>query len=452
MSAKEESREGPQPLADALDDYSAEGAEILYSEPAPLIRASIYLIVALVIVGVIWSFIGEADVIVSARGFVAPEDEVRRVYAPAAGELEKILVRAGEPVAEFEELARISSVDAIRRAASAREAELNLEGVELKRSQLEAELSLMTQKIQQLELRIEAQRGQLHRYSDEVLGQQQRRELAEAQTAERKALTRRDEAGEFYGRYKGLDDGTVPQVDIDRARVAVQQATADYGQAEQNLAALESRFIEQSARKEFELADLQAGLQQSRIELAAEQLKMEQAPRQLEIDLDRAQAEADAARQIRFENSAGGNVLVVLSPVSGVVTQVAFSQPGDKVQANTPLVSIAPEGSRKILKVQIAERDRGFLEEGQDVKMKFAAFPYQRYGFIRGKLDFISPTTSQPAPGAQPVYEGHVALEAEHVDAQGEQRPIRYGMSAVAEVVVRKRRLIDMALDPLSGA
>jgi HlyD family secretion protein len=144
-------------------------------------------------------------------------------------------------------------------------------------------------------------------------------------------------------------------------------------------------------------------------------------------------------------------MLVILSPVAGVVTQVAFNQPGDKVQGNTPLVSIAPKQTRKILKVNIAERDGGFLEAGMSVKMKFAAFPYQRYGFIEGTLDYISPTTIPPVPGAQPVYEGHISLEQDYIETQFGRRPLRYGMSAIAEIVVRQRRVIDMAIDPLRG-
>ena len=46
-----------------------------------------------------------------------------------------------------------------------------------------------------------------------------------------------------------------------------------------------------------------------------------------------------------------------------------------------------------MLKIEIAEHDRAFLREGQPVKLKFNAFPYQRYGLIDGTLQFISPAT-----------------------------------------------------------
>ena len=48
----------------------------------------------------------------------------------------------------------------------------------------------------------------------------------------------------------------------------------------------------------------------------------------------------------------------------GVITDVTSTQPGDKIQANTPLGGIAPKNARAVLKIEIAEQDRAFLREG----------------------------------------------------------------------------------------
>jgi HlyD family secretion protein len=46
------------------------------------------------------------------------------------------------------------------------------------------------------------------------------------------------------------------------------------------------------------------------------------------------------------------------------------------------------------------------------------------------------------------VYEGRITLDRDHYTVGDTSYPLRYGMTAAAEIVVRKRRLIDMALDP----
>ena len=47
------------------------------------------------------------------------------------------------------------------------------------------------------------------------------------------------------------------------------------------------------------------------------------------------------------------------------------------------------------------------------------------------------------------VYKGLVSLNKDYYRVDDTDYPLRYGMAAVAEVVVRKRRLIDMAFDPM---
>jgi len=101
-----------------------------------------------------------------------------------------------------------------------------------------------------------------------------------------------------------------------------------------------------------------------------------------------------------------------------------------------------------VLKIEIAEHDRAFLREGQAVKLKFNAFPYQRYGVVDGTLEFISPATKPSLETKQPVYEGRVTLARDYYQVADTRYPLRYGMTATAEIVVRERRLIDLGLDP----
>ena len=114
-----------------------------------------------------------------------------------------------------------------------------------------------------------------------------------------------------------------------------------------------------------------------------------------------------------------------------------------------PLGGIAPSNSRSVVKVEIAENDRAFLREGMPVKLKFDAFPYQRYGVINGTLEYVSPATKPSLQTKQPVYEARVALERDYYEVAGTKYPLRYGMTAAVEIVVRQRRLIDLGLDPL---
>jgi hemolysin D len=452
--ADKASSDAPVPLGQALEDHSAEGAEILYSEPAPLIRRSIWLMVLLLVTAVIWSVIGHVDVVVSAPGVLTPEQEVRRVYAPTEGELEGVLVQEGDPIAKGDAVARIRSPNAIQLAVQARQAEIRLAEVALRDAHFEAELALMEQEAAVFANEIRVAEEQLDRrvvQGSTGLRERQRARLSEARGTLDGARNARVAAKREWDSFRELRGEAVPEVEVERARLAYQRAEDAYRTAAANLRALESEFIGESEQDQLALEKLRLQLEQLRIEYGRKRMEIDQAPLKMQLDLDKATADAEAARQVRFEIREDDNMLIVLSPVSGTVTEVTFTQAGDKVQSSTPLVSVAPMGARKMLKVDIAERDAAFLEEGAPVKLKFNAFPYQRYGFLEGTLEYMSPTTQRDTPDQIPSYKGYVSLAREHFEVDGKEQPLRYGMAAVAEIIVRERRVIDMVLDPLRG-
>jgi HlyD family secretion protein len=84
-----------------------------------------------------------------------------------------------------------------------------------------------------------------------------------------------------------------------------------------------------------------------------------------------------------------------------------------------------------------------------DVKVKVNAFSYQRYGPIQGELEYISPTTTRDPQTKQGFYTARVGLEKDYFLVNEEKTPVRYGMGADAEITVRKRRIIDLVLDPM---
>jgi len=443
-------------LASALEDHSAEGIDILYSEPSRIMRLFILLMVSMVVVALVWSFFGRADVIVTASGVLSPEEEVRRVYTPIGGELVDIYVAEGAPVSEGDVLARINARDAIQIAAKAQDAELTLAEVEQEYKQAPERRKLMERHAESLKNQIDtAQRLHDKRVTEglDKLAQAQRAKLEEARGNLKKAGLARDAAKREWEKFKRLfarpGGGGVSKNKVDEQHDRYLAADTDYRLAEARLGELEFQLSEAYAQAKAEFEGSDQKLAELRIEYEKALTDIKQEEYKIELKYRSARLAADMARRVRFENIDEENFLRILAPTSGVVTQVAFTQPGDKIAANTPLISIAPAGARTVLKVQINERDRGFLREGLTVRMKFSAFPYQRYGFINGTLDYISPSTRATTGPEGAVYKGNVSLDRDYFMVGDTSYPLRFGMAATAEIVVQQRRLIDFALDPL---
>lgn len=444
-----------RPLNEALEDHSAEGIAILTSEPWRFTQATVIAMVALVLTALVWSFFGHADVIVTAQGALQPESEVRRFYAPVDGELANLYIAEGQPVSKGDVLARLNARGAIEAATNALQAQLKLDDAEREWKEFPEKKALMERKIAALKQAMEVEE---HQHAKRVtegtskLAEGQRAQVQEARTSVEDARRARDAARQEAEKYTRLfalpGGGGVSQLQVEGKKNALEAA-------ENALRAAQSRLSELSARQSLEFGQAKAQLETSGQELTKLQLQYEAATKEianaeekLRLQVQTARLVADAAARIKFENIDKDNFLLIMAPADGVITDVTSTQAGDKIQANTPLGGIAPKNARPVLKIEIAEHDRAFLQEGLPVKLKFNAFPYQRYGLINGTLDTISPATKPAQQSKQPVYEGRVMLERDHYLVGETRYPLRYGMTATAEVIVRERRLIDLALDP----
>jgi HlyD family secretion protein len=411
--------------------------------------------VALVFVGLVWSFFGHADVLVTATGTLVPASEVRRLYAPIDGELSNIYIAEGQPVKKGDVVARLYARGAIEAAKNALEARLKLEDAEREWKEFPEKKAMMERRAAALKEATGVEEKQHERRMAEgtsKIAQGQVAQQQEARTnlddAKRARDAAKDESDKYARLFGMAGGGGVSQLQVEQKKNAL-------AAAENAMRVAQSRMTELAARQSLESTQARSQLETSGQQLTTLRLQSEAADREvanveekLKLQVQTARLVADAAARIKFENIDKENFLLIVAPVDGVITDVTSTQPGDKIQANSPLGGIAPKNAKPILKIEIAEHDRAFLREGLPVQLKFNAFPYQRYGLIRGTLQFISPATKPSLQTKQPVYEGRVTLEQDQYKVGEATYPLRYGMTAVAEIVVRERRLIDLALDP----
>jgi HlyD family secretion protein len=444
-----------KPLTQALEDHSAEGIAILTAEPSRLTGGVVVAMAALVLSALAWSFFGHADVLVTAQGALLPDSEVRRFHAPVDGELANLYIAEGQPVSKGDVLARLNARGAIEAATNALQAQLKLEDAEREWKQFPEKKALMERKVAALKQALELAELQHEKRASEGtarFAEAQRAQLHEARARVEDARRAREaaklEADKYARLYALPGGGGVSQLQAESKRNALLAAENAYVVAQARLSELGARQSQESsqAKAQLETSGQDLGKLQLQYEAAAKEVA--NAEEKLRLQLQTARLVAESAARIRFENIDKDNFLLIVAPVDGIVTDLTSTQPGDKIQANTPLGGIAPKDARAGVKIEIAEHDRAFLREGLPVKLKFNAFPYQRYGVINGTLNYISPATKLSPQTKQPVYEGRVGLEQDHYVVADTRYPLRYGMTAAAEVVVRERRLIDLALDP----
>jgi len=88
------------------------------------------------------------------------------------------------------------------------------------------------------------------------------------------------------------------------------------------------------------------------------------------------------------------------------------------------------------------------LAVAQRVRYFFQAFPYQRYGAVTGKLDWISPSAVTTSDGSHFV--ALASLDRSEIFGRaGQSLPLRVGMNGEAHIIVGGRTMIEYAFEPI---
>lgn len=267
--------------------------------------------------------------------------------------------------------------------------------------------------------------------------------------AERSALKKR--AAALTAELHRLDRAIADQTDrVELAEEAVMRYVEMHAEGFVSREHLESRR-EQRLDQRARLSSLErerAQLERQIAEITADLDNLAIRHRQQVAELERAIANVDLEAT---ENEARRETAVV-APTDGIAAAVV-GEIGRGVDTGTPLVSILPGGSRLRAELRAPSSAIGFIEPGADVRLRYPAYPYQKFGHHPGRVAAISraalPGGEQGGPGHDPVYRVVVDLESESVDVYGRARALRAGMAVEADVRLETRRLYEWVLEPL---
>jgi HlyD family secretion protein len=95
----------------------------------------------------------------------------------------------------------------------------------------------------------------------------------------------------------------------------------------------------------------------------------------------------------------------------------------------------------------LPNQEAGFIKLGMPVQVKLDAFPYQDFGVVSGKVTSISPD-AKTDERLGPVYRVEVALDRNYVAANQQTIPFKAGQTATADIIIRRRRIVDVLLEP----
>lgn len=238
------------------------------------------------------------------------------------------------------------------------------------------------------------------------------------------------------------------QVDIAREVAARQQRSYEEGLTswiEASKPRLEAeRFTVELEESRAESVETQASMARLRYEMAARRAAFDEIARSVKEELDRARTRKG---MLDSETSRSGNTITVSAPCRGTIVKLVVKNEGAVVRSSDLLAEIACREERLQAELTVPQRGLALLRSGQVVKLRYDAFPYQRFGVRHGTLRWISPAVSPPSTSG--AFRALAELDEQLLHINGEPLAVLPGMAGQASIVVGRRTLASYAIEPL---
>lgn len=432
------------PAPAAPSKHPIKAARLLYNTPSYILRGPIYLIFVILFFGILYAFWATKDVLVVAP--LALQKDSFTIQATGEGTVSEINVKtntfvsSGDPVAMIQEQTRPFD-DAQRGAFENRQLDLEKE---LRKVESEYDNS-----IQQLKYELQDVTGNREARIAELEGQIAilNQQLATSNNAVRVAEAALGIANRQYQTTEQLfssRDVTVSQRDAALEKLTIMQKAVFDAKARV------SETSSQLTTAKFELSKF-TDLRQ-RDKLASE---LAQREKQRKRDTTKLQEEIDSIEKRLNEagNQEGVTYVetnaVYTSFFDGVITKVHVAR-GQIIPAGAPLVTLVRESASLEGHAFVENKDIGHLKRGQEVKIKYFAYPYQEYGIATGLISDIATTPSGP-PGKESQYLVKIVLRDENIrKLGGKPKPLEIGLEGVAEIKTGDKRFVEILFSPIS--
>lgn len=409
-------------------------------DPGQVARVVLWSVCLLLAVLFIWACVGKLDVVASAQGRLVPQTLLKIVQPAEPGVVRDLLVDEGDQVVAGQTLVRLDTTVAHAERAGV-DSELMRQRMQLRRVRAELGQRPMLRRANddpELFEHVQQQYAARHRAHLDNLGQ------------ERSMLRRAEHEHDSAVRQQRKLEETLPVYEESaRAFEALQREgfASVLAASERQRDATEKRG-ELDAQRAM-VAALEAAIEAQSRRLAHSQshyrreLEEEQAALQARI----AQLQPDLAKSTYREG-----LMELKAPESGVVKDLATTTVGAVVQPGDILLTMVPADEPLYADVRVRNEDVGLVSEGQQVQVKLAAFPFQRYGMLSGTVQHLGADASQQKADevGLPPYKARIRLDQQVLEVvDGKRHALLAGMQVTAEIHLGRRTVLQYLLSPI---
>ena len=468
----------PQRRSRMENEFLPAALEILETPASPIRTAFIWFIAIVVAATLLWSYLGTFDIVSTAQGKIQPTGRVKVIQSIEVGKTRSIPVTNGS---------RVKAGDVV---------------VQLDDTELNSDEEAMA-------VNFQAYRGEMVRRKAVLATVEQWQEqgiwTAEKAIPEAPLAFADDTPSSIRDREQSIYKADLSQLASSLTNLAAQhtQSQATVARLQQTIAAqqrlvdtlnervaIRSTLVDQEAGSKAGVIDAKETSEKEEATLAEETGQLEEAKASLAVTTsdgektvrtfvaDNVQKAGDASRQADelerqlVKARKRRESMTIASPIDGTVQSSSINTVGQVVTTGVELMRIVPDSSALEVEAYLPNSDIGFVSVGQPAVVKVEAFPFTRYGVIRGHVTAVA-RDAIPEPDANQV-EGDptkqlqatvpttnvqrvqnlvfpvtVELDVSTMSVDGHIVPLSPGMAATAEIKTGKRRILEYLFSPI---
>lgn len=417
--------------------------EIVETPAAPLGALVVWLVTLLLVVALAWSYFGRIDIVAVANGKISTEGSTKIIQPAISGVVTNINVHEGQRVKKGETLLALDKTTAEKDVATANQS-LNAARVErdilrrlavggntdeiINNADLPDETKAMLRQFASSQTALSAARqqavnGTISNYQQQLQFNQQAKNQLETN-----AQNLKNRKAEIEKQLPNANPVDKLRLQNELSNIDQRITSADSAVLGQNQQLLQSQSALTQAQNQSQTQTAETNSAFNNQIITAEKRIIE-----LENNLVKA-------RQVLAQTN-------ITAPVDGTVLSLTVKTIGGVVNAGQQLAQIVPEKVPLYVDAALDNQDVGFVKPGQRVVVKVATYPFQRYGYLEGTVENISPDAIQDDKKGL-IYKAKIKLNDEKSSKQN-QLKLLPGMSVSAEITTGQRRIIEFFLDPL---
>jgi HlyD family secretion protein len=458
-------------------------SEVLERVPSLVQRGAVYLITAVLLLSFGLLYVGQAHVVVTAKGKIVPEGESVQVQAREGGVVAEIAAQvgdrlpAGAPLLKLDHAQSGLNLAAITRKLALQEHQMQelqtaaattqrivadpegflrrdeqavmtgslvlllnalrkawldmqntrqfqIQGFRDKKKHMLSEIELTQQKIAVLDKNRRVAMQDLAREEEDL--QRKKKRLEEFRQLVERGMSSELELDGELERYRAAEAALAEH------RRQIDQMALDLSNERLRTANLQLtvRTEETDSDKQSQLAMINYRQSLTSLHQGLDDLRAD--IKKLEVEINNTRGELQLAESQLTHTT-------ITMPVTGTVIRMEVKDPGTMVGTGGVVAGVVPDGAPLVIQATVPNKDIGFVRAGLPARIKVDAYPFQQFGTVPGQVLKVFPNV-----GSSEHFTVTLALLQGNI-ATGEHN-IQFfpGLTVQAELLIRKQRLFNL--------